>query len=1640
MNNTEIAAANLDTYIRLTAKKMINLEVNNTVLTGTIVNASGAGYNINLDTGNTTTIFALPIGNAVFQENDYVYLIQAEVINADPVYYIFGKLAEAQEAFFNLSLEERFEGEESYNISSDDTAALNYIITTDTTEGNNIINKIKISGVLKIEGIFTTKADVSDDYGLKIVFSKEEDKSEETKAVEYFLNPPYFIGQPKNMANALQSRIILLTKQVQESDFDTITISTFGTGFSYSGIQLTCGYILAIDGVLNVNISAENNKNFFYKKETNIQNNIELIAKVTYNGQELNANETQYYWVVDSSTKVLDTNQRYLALAGEDWLCLNSFQKVSGVREGSSFTLQIWNKDANKLTLTEGDFDFFPNYEHTIKCIVKYKDLIAEKTIKIYNYEREQLMAQLSSSVTPARIIFKEDKFDLTCNIVKKINEETNELIKDSEYNNRYTWYKKQEESDPINITPYTLTEQGVKNYINTKTLTIQDRNVSAENGETVYEMSEALENIYCSVEIFDKTSRELITTEESNIISIESKTTEEATISSYTCYKYYISKNMDVSFSQAQETTNEEEASKWNGDWAINDKNAEGESIEGVWTALKDAEEKDIINNEGLFYILSDVEFIFTKIEKELLEQKPYVYYTQRNVWIQTKDGQVETIREENWSFPLIGRQVGYVDNVLENLAIGTAIDQLNTFNQLTDYGRSQGLLYKDNDVYINASLIKTGTLLVKDKFFATIDEDEQKTAVQIAGFTVDENSLSSGKENEGKYVYLGTDGIQIGDAVSVKIAEDGQAIGEFKGSFIFSNGEKIDEVIEDIALRQLKVVYSNSEDIPNESPKGPEETGNIGENKLWHETLQEDDIWMCQKVATDIYDNSDGVWGNIVQIQGLDGEIGMTGPGVKKQEEQYSRSSSSTTTDDTEEWYSKEVFFARESLWADSEDVKDYPYVWKRIKTTYTNEMEEYSTPLLLSNLDAATLAATAQIEDQEGKDPSVIVAEWCKEMGRTIIDGSTIVSGSITADQIKAGTITADQIDTDDLFAAQAAIGGWIIGTDCLVSQNKNVTLFSSKEETERAIAAGRPQFLISSVDEITVYYKIEIDGIHAFSGNSAADFLLIHDFGYDPYVGKLYLSNTVNGVKDIYYYQGQKEYQGVLYDYWVKTKNEEPYSWGGYTNIIVENGDPPFALYNDGSLYASNATVSGTINANDGNIGGWLIGADCLMSQNENVKLFSSEGTTEYAITAGAEVDFSISSPDEIIIYYHKWDWDDGSTDPLWDGDNFSKQNITWNIGKDSQGCYLSNTYKDEQDEETDLYYYKGKKQLDGTTYDYWESNYYNGISGVYTNIITISKPPFILYNDGKLYADGAYISGKITATEGKIGKWLITDYGTLGNEDQTIYLDPEAEAGTPFLHVGDTFDVFSTGEVRAWYWAFGNKSIFDIKIKRQPHFDTPSLYYTQIGTSTPEDQLVSGEEQDNFQIGMSEQAFHNYPSNKQPFLNAEVSLTRSHLYIKAVTEFDPEEQKGYNKHYYKLPWKTVADSIVATQEKMIYGMVTDKGYDIHNNAVPKKKIGDWYYFYLARVPESESTEWQIYVTAMNSNAGNPLQKGGVETVVIYSDGTATGTNVLTKKGYWIGYKPDSSTFGDDYWRLLWLAIHTTAFPNYSVDNK
>lgn len=268
--------------------------------------------------------------------------------------------------------------------------------------------------------------------------------------------------------------------------------------------------------------------------------------------------------------------------------------------------------------------------------------------------------------------------------------------------------------------------------------------------------------------------------------------------------------------------------------------------------------------------------------------------------------------------------------------------------------------------------------------------------------------------------------------------------------------------------------------------------------------------------------------------------------------------------------------------------------------------------------------------------------------------------------------------------------------------------------------------------------------------------------------------------------------------------------------------------PFRVTRKGALIATNATITGVINANTGYIGGtldgWKIEANKISSQTEasyvilaNVEYYTDKNLQTSALTTAeiipvirGDTQYSIiQNNTKIFCYSFQFQMNDA----IYYTKSANIVQITKKpyIGLSSQGNIAiwagSTTSKDAPFRITQTGYLVatqatiqgkitadsgqiggwtiGNKQLSSGTvhlYSGTENDYQTGDTQTdYYRIWAGSDSPsnstrFYITNRGKLKATNAEITGIISATSGTIGGWTITS-NRLENSNGTIYLGP-----------------------------------------------------------------------------------------------------------------------------------------------------------------------------------------------------------------------------------------------------------------------
>lgn len=161
-------------------------------------------------------------------------------------------------------------------------------------------------------------------------------------------------------------------------------------------------------------------------------------------------------------------------------------------------------------------------------------------------------------------------------------------------------------------------------------------------------------------------------------------------------------------------------------------------------------------------------------------------------------------------------------------------------------------------------------------------------------------------------------------------------------------------------------------------------------------------------------------------IGANGTNGTNGAAGKGIKSIEEQYYLSTSAT--------------LVTGGSWSTvSPTWQDGKYIWQRQHITWTDNTQTYTTAVIANAINSAnstantakstadsakttanTAKSTADSAKTTANEANNVLANWCYNNDKTLINGGKIATGSITAQQIAANAITAEKIDVNNLFA--------------------------------------------------------------------------------------------------------------------------------------------------------------------------------------------------------------------------------------------------------------------------------------------------------------------------------------------------------------------------------------------------------------------------------------------------------------------------------------------------------------------------------------------------------------------------------------------------------------------------------------------
>lgn len=388
---------------------------------------------------------------------------------------------------------------------------------------------------------------------------------------------------------------------------------------------------------------------------------------------------------------------------------------------------------------------------------------------------------------------------------------------------------------------------------------------------------------------------------------------------------------------------------------------------------------------------------------------------------------------------------------------------------------------------------------------------------------------------------------------------------------------------------------------------------------------------------------------------------------------------------------------------------------YIWTATKTEYTVTL-------------TSAAFGTDWIELNPSKDEGASkVLSWAVDSDTTFIDGARIYTGSINA----------DKLSVTNLNAVAADIAGWKIGAHALYND-------------ETWLNAGTYE----STNESQIYQRIAIGGTPADPINQ------IFHIEYTDVITKDWIEiDTASGEPEVY---GKKIELSFL----------SPVS----NPIFIGTNTAPSYV----ELYSYNSTDSNTCTKISlvGQGGDLDDGGGISVSWKEH-----EQGAPRYVVTidfAARGQDYNLDIIAKVYLSYQGLitpGLKDSVFQVMSDGSMYATQGAIagWKIS--NKALYFPITKSDhlglgvgmsiQPHTDGPAFWAGWNAQGWATEGDYWEQPITKTVNG--TTYDWKDNTKFYVLDNGFMYAENADIAGKITATEGKIGKWTLTTAGALESD-------------------------------------------------------------------------------------------------------------------------------------------------------------------------------------------------------------------------------------------------------------------------------
>lgn len=780
----------LKKYIQKIAEKMIDGSGSSYVKTGIIKSSELGYYKVQLmESGETDSVDAVNLyTNTNFVKGDWVYLISADVKRGNTFktdYFIVNTVDKIQHQFDNLTDWERLLAEDTtFNDSVEHSIGFTKdgFITEDPiatlNSGNNaaILNAVRLQGTIGVSAVFTTlnSEDTKNpylaplptrtNYGLKVVITYEDDTKE-----AFYLDTPWFNGQPFNLNNSEQHRTFrpgakaATAKEIKIFAFVDKDWETKNTNYqiSVSNLVVKVGTLFFTLNDFSVKVRNTNGKIFLNKSQgINSTDKIVLQATPEYNGQVLDNASLKYFWFIKDDS-ITENSDGYNILGGAGWRILNE-QKLISFANGEQ--KQSYKSDSNEIELTHSP-EVLSKYKNIIKCVVQYQLATAESDdFEVYNFNYEDFDASIELTKGELPLLYVDESVTLTCSVTSK----TVDINASKSY--EYIWYAKQAENSEYALLEYKITEKKEdgtesivsKNYIE-KTLNIKvTENPSTEE---FYSIGRDVDKIKfkCEVKLSDNVIAE-------PQFEVKSSVSVTENIVPVTYYEYIISTGENgAKRSFQQELINKDEKEK-----EIDPYYKWIDSANISWVSTND-ENQLLKDEEGLKWLNTDKDTLGKGLTS--VGDKCWVYYTSQvrhEDHNKTRDnGIYPVVRYDDYTKPAIIRELIRTDQGIKDSKTQNELEQLNTFNELTNNGKEQGIYYdeelytKTRDTIVDENKLKTGRGYYKknqSKKYSSVTESNKNGIEQRPFYTRINNDFVAVSDEEvlnatisnGVYYYL--------------------------------------------------------------------------------------------------------------------------------------------------------------------------------------------------------------------------------------------------------------------------------------------------------------------------------------------------------------------------------------------------------------------------------------------------------------------------------------------------------------------------------------------------------------------------------------------------------------------------------------------------------------------------------------------------------------------------------------------------------------------------------------------------------------------------------------------------------------------------------------------------------------------